>query len=192
MEIPKQVSNVDEGFYQIAPSTNQDMVFDILGAYKTDRAQLGVWGNGLQANQKFKVIKNSNGYYNIVNLNSDLYLEADGMDIRQRNKDNDTLAQDWVLEKNENGTYRIISRCGGLALTYNGQNVLTMTGKNESNNQKFYFYKSANLKGKQTIPDGYYIIEPKVSQDKAIDISDASFYSEANVILWGKSYRNNQ
>ena len=192
VEIPKQVSNVDEGFYQIAPSTNQDMVFDILGAYKTDRAQLGVWGNSLQANQKFKVIKNSNGYYNIVNLNSDLYLEADGMDIRQRNKDNETLAQDWVLEKSENGIYIIISRCGGLALTYNGQNGLTMSGKNESNNQKFYFYKSANLKGKQTIPDGYYIIEPNVSQDKAIDISDASIYSEANVILWGKSYRNNQ
>ncbi len=192
IEIPKGVSDINNGFYQISATFNENKVFDILGAKTTEKALVGMWENNSNANQRFKIIQKTNGYYSIINLNSELYLEADGLDIKQCKQDNNTIAQDWILIDCKDGNYNIVSRCGALYVTFDGNSNLKLSKLTANNLQKFKLKKEANTEGKQTIPDGYYIIQSAINTNKAIDIESASINSEANVILWDKSSRNNQ
>lgn len=151
-----------------------------------------MYSNNLNANQRFVIEYNKNGYYSIKNLNSGLYLEADGLEIRQRKQDLQTIAQDWALEDAGNGYYYIVSRCGGLYLNFNGSLNLNLTSKNSNNTQKFKFEKKANNVGTKTLEDGYYIISSALNTSKVIDIEGASIKAEANALLWTKNSRNNQ
>lgn len=192
INLPSGGAKVSDGFYQIASTQNKDKVFDVLEAKTTDKATVGVYKNNTNANQRFKIKQKDDGYYSIINLNSNLYLEAYGTTIKQRNYDKNTIAQDWILADCGNGDYNLISRCGGLYITFNGNQDLYLSKKSGNNLQKFKLNKKANLRGTQSIPDGYYFIESSIDKGKVVDIEGASINVEANVILWKKNSANNQ
>ena len=190
VNLPSNYSELKNGYYQIKYDKNK--VVDILGADKNDKTLAGLWDNKKSANQRFKVSLKDNGFYSIVNVKSNLYLEADGVRARQRIKDNSTIAQDWIITQNEDGTYCLVTRCGGLYLTYKENDGLVFSKKVDSENQKFDLAKDAPLVGKKSIEDGYYVIKSAIDNTKVIDIDNASIKSEANAILWQQSNRNNQ
>lgn len=190
--IPEGKQNVENGFYQIASAKNTSKVIDMLDASTKDKGLAGIWQTNGNANQRFKVKYNSNGYYSIENVNSGLFLEADGINVNQRAKDATTMAQNWILEDAGGGAYYIVSGCDGLYLTWEGNSTLKTYPKNGTTAQKFKFYKKANLTGTKTIADGYYTISSALNTSRAIDIEGASIYGEAKAILWSKTGRNNQ
>lgn len=192
IELPRNAENVENGFYQISTKVNPNKVFDVLSGNTTEKALVGFWDNYGNSNQRFKIRRESNGYYSIQNLKSNLYLEANGLDIRQCKKDSNTIAQDWILIDNQDGYYDIVSRCGGLYITLEGNSLLKLGYSTLSKTQKFKLNKNADLKGKQTIEDGYYFIQSSKNTKKVIDIEGASINAETNVILWEKNGRNNQ
>lgn len=192
INLPKNEVEIEDGFYQISSSLQENKVFDVLEGKTIEKALVGIWENGNSANQRFKIRHESNGYYSIQNLNSDLYLEADGAVIKQRKKDKNTIAQDWILVEKKDGFYQLVSRACGLAITYDGSSSLKLSKRTENANQEFKLNKKANLVGTQTISDGYYFIKSSKNTNKAIDIEGAAITAETNVILWDLKGRNNQ
>lgn len=194
INIPESTQSLaSDGFYQIASVSNNNLSLDVLEASKNDKAIVGIYSNNGNANQRFKIRHEADGYYSIENVNSGLFVEVDALEVKQRKKDNNTYAQDWILQNDGNGNYYIISRSNGMYLTYNGGNNLKVLSKNGKNTQKFKLNKKASLTCKNELQDGgYYIIKSALNQNKAIDIEGASIDSEANAILWSKNSRNNQ
>ena len=190
VDIPTSNQTVDNGFYEISIQSDNKKVMDINGNTVEQKAIAQLWENKNGPNQRFKVKYNSDGYYTLTPVNSNLALELSGIKIWQWEKNNSKI-QDWILKSAGNGYYYIISACNGLYLTQEDSN-LRMREKNDKVIQKFKFNKIANLTGSKTIPDGYYIIESIIDSNKVVDVNGASIYAEENVQLWTKKERNNQ
>ena len=191
IDIPKGSKEIEDGFYEISLQSDKNRVIDIYGNTTEEKAIAQVWPKKDGPNQRFKIKYNSNGYYTIIAVNSSLNLELYGIKAWQ-SKENDAMTQQWIIQSAGNGYYYIISRSNGLYLSLDGENKLRAYKKDETKNQKFKFEKLASLVGRQTIPDGYYIIESGIDSNKVIDINRASILAEENVQLWTKNARNNQ
>ena len=189
IEEPENI-NKEKGFYQIVANNNK--VMDVYSGSKTENATIGLWDNYTDPNQRFKIIKKENGYYSIINLNSNLYLEADGWQLKQCKEDKNTIAQDWIIANTGENYNYIVSRCGGRYITIEKNNVLTMEQLKKDDSQKFKLYINGSLEGKQILKDGYYTIASSINENRVFDIYDASIQAEAKTILWDKSERNNQ
>lgn len=191
ISIPENKVELAEGFYQISSSANTSKVIDILGGGNSQGLQAGMWQNNSSANQRFKIHK-GDGYYTIEALQSSLYLEVNGVDIKQQAKNTNLATQRWIVQDAGNGYYYILSASNGLYLTFDGNSSLTMAAKSDKKNQKFKIDKKASLKGTQTLANGYYMIASALNTNKVIDVDNASISNEAKVLLFSKNSRNNQ
>ena len=152
--------------------------------------------------QKVIVKYMGDGYYTLTFVHSNMLLDvsngntADHTNVWQC-RENGADAQKWILKDLGDGYYNIISKLSNTYLTVaNGGTAnctnIEINSANGGMSQKFKFNKIKSLDvpditPKQTIEDGLYEIETKVSSNKVLEVIDASQVSGANVQIFTRN-----
>ena len=192
---------IKDGVYIIKSALSNSKALDISNASTDLYANVQLWDNNGTNAQKFIIKYVGSGFYTVENLNSKKVLDVAnaGQDNGTRvwqYQDNGTDAQKWVIQDAGNGYYNIISKCNELYLdvqygfTANGTKIQTYES-NGTNSQKFKFEETELCAG-QTISNGTYIIESKLSTNKVLDISGGSSLNGANLQLWDNAKEKQQ
>ena len=190
---------VKTGNYVITSCLQSGKAIDIQGDVILNGANVEIWSNGGQNNQKFIVTYLGDGYYTIKAFSSNKVLTVqkdsrfNGANVVQQfyyGTDN----QKWAIVKNDDKTYSIISKSSGLYLDVQG--AFDKDGANidiyENNgcvNQKFNFW---NTEFSRTIDDGKYAIITGSNSNKAVDIEWGSTDNGANAEIWDWNEGSNQ
>ncbi len=186
-----------DGIYTIETALDKNKVIDVSQASYADGANIQIWENANEKQQKFKLNYNAQlKIYTISALHSNKVLDVDnagktsGTNVQQHTSNN-SKAQQWVLKDAGNGYFYIISKCNGLyldiadAATKNGTNIQVYEG-NGSNAQKFKFTPVGEIK------DGIYSIKTALGKNKVVDVSQASYADGANIQIWENVNENQQ
>lgn len=167
--------------YLIIPKCAPNSVVEIYGSRKKagDNVILYKFHTRLNAQWVFEIDKD--GYYNIKNVNSGLYLdvenatEASETNVQQWTK-NDSKAQQWKIETTEDGYYKIISRCGEFVLdVYKGYAADDTTNiwiynDNGTDAQKFRIVRLKNA----GVAEGTYNITPFIAPDSVVEVKNGA------------------
>lgn len=144
---------IQDGIYAIQTAINEEYVLDVNQASKSNCANIQLFKNVEENQQKFYVKYIGNGYYTLTSIHSGKVLDVAnagktaGTNIWQYELNNSN-AQKWIITKTEDGYYYIISQCNELYLDVtnanakNGSNIQVYTGNN-SKAQKFKFVKAS-------------------------------------------------
>ena len=106
---------IEDGYYTIASALGNHQVIDIDNASKNDKANVEIYASNGRNAQKFKIIKNQDGTYCIINRNSNKALDVkdgvafNGANVWQYTR-NGTNAQKWILEDAGEGYYYFVSK----------------------------------------------------------------------------------
>ena len=190
-----------DGTYRIAMATNPSIGLDINLASKDNNANVLIWewykGDNLQ--KQFE-LKYDDGYYIIINKNSNKVLEAqnygtvNGTNVCQ-NEFKNTDAQKWKIIENSNGSYSIVSKLSGLYIDIhngnisNGENV-QLYENNGTAAQQFKFIEI--IEPEKTIEEGTYRIAMFSNPNIGVDIDSALKSNGANVLIWEWAENNLQ
>lgn len=137
------------------------------------------------ANQTFTV-KYSDGYYNIYNEASGLYVTYDSGDAIVTSKANG-CGQKWILKRNSTGVYEITTSCNVSKLIYSGSETLSF-GNGSNGSWKFFEISGSTNK----LQEGEYQIISKMSSNLALEIEgdvDESTQS-GQIEIWNKKGLN--
>ena len=185
---------IEDGTYTIMTCLDKGKVIDVSEASRNNGANIQIWSNVWENQQKFIVKYLYNGFYKITSYNSEKVLDVQwgakesGTNVQQYDSNNSD-AQMWTIKDLGNGEYSIISKCNGLYLdvnyanTYNGTNIQVYEG-NQSMAQKFTFLKDEQRSGDCIIENGVYSIASSIDNNYVLDISEASIGNSANLQLW--------
>ena len=185
--------SVEDGVYEIVSLINQNIAFDITDGSKENGAVIQLWQNVHAEQQQFMIKNDNEGYYTIQSRHSGKYLTAGNANpnwgekiVQQDEKNDDT--QKWSFKKQSDGSYNIISKCGNLNIDIPDWNCsngvkIQLWGNNESATaQKFVLLKQEV--GTKNVQEGTYIINSKINQNIAFDITDGSKKNGAVIQLW--------
>lgn len=186
----KQVTDLPDGTYTIASAMDNNKVVDIYVGSLDSGANVQLYqSNGSNA-QKFRISKNGDGTYSIVNEGSDKALDvyangtADNTNVQQY-ESNGSAAQKWKIVFND-GYFNIISASSGKYLdvsdgkTDNGTNIKIYSA-NGSTAQKFSFVPT---RYKYSVSDGTYALSCYNNRDMVVDIFGASEQNGANAQIY--------
>ena len=189
---------IQDGTYKIISTLNQKMVLDVADGSKKENANIQLYeDNGTDA-QKFEIKYNEEGYYTIINKNSNKSMSTElnntmsGGNVFQGDEVS-TDAQKWIIQKNSDSTYTIFSRQSQLCLdvsggqAYNGNNIWEYFS-NGSNSQKFILLPAEEIESKSIINNGEYTIKSSTNEGSVIDVNNESQSSGAYMQM---NYFNN-
>lgn len=188
---------LENGVYYIQSALNNRKVLDISGGSCNSYANVQLWENEGVQQQKFEVTYNEQEkYYQIRSVNSGKALDALGNGKENRTNvhqydQNNTIAQQWILQETAGGYFHIFSKGTELYLdvdntsTPNGANIQLYEG-NGTTAQKFKFEKTTMI-GEET-----YKIAIRNDSNKFFDISGGSTAEGANLQIWQDSNVNQQ
>ena len=185
---------IKDGYYQIASALNNAKVLDISGADVRNTANVQVWENVGEKQQKFKIKYVGNGYYVIENVLSKKALDVQngigksGNNVWQY-ESNGTNAQKWIIKECEDGYYNVVSSLNNLFLDVSNSNInngtnIQISNKNKGESQKFKFIEVENITPKKTISNGVYKIAMLNQRDMVLDIDGAFLHNGANLQTW--------
>lgn len=134
---------LEEGLYKVLTKLNNKIGFDIESANKANGGILQIWEYQNFSQQQFD-IKYKNGYYHIINLNSNMAIQANNENILQYEIDYLNDNQKWIIKYVDGQYFRIISKETGLCINIPGQYAINGTDLklntyNQNNNQLFKF-----------------------------------------------------
>ena len=137
---------IENGIYEITTKLASNMLLDISEGSTKEGANVQIWADANEKQQKFEFVYIGDGLYKILSVKSGKALTVSTTNSSFANvyqsTYNGSLAQAWKLEKLKNGYYNIISKynskvldvyCGG---TSNGTNINTYI-PNGTNAQQF-------------------------------------------------------
>lgn len=200
---------IDEGTYSIRTKNDSNYAIDVDNASKENCANVLLWQNTGNDNQKFKLKYNTRGFYTITALHSNKVLDVEGGAVSSgKNVDqysnNNGDNQKWIIKK-EGDYYTIVSAINNMYLTVNNGNIdvesnkssnfqkwIIDDGKNHSNNETEKTSNNTTIKGTKTIEDGTYLIKSKLDKNYVLDVCEASKENTANINLWSKTNGANQ
>ena len=186
--------SIDSGIYTIKSAANNSKVMDVSNSSTKNGTNIQLYGANNTDAQKFEIIYMENGYYGIMSyitpgvtldVNSSGKLNGTNLQLYSYNG---TDAQQWIIKDNGDGTYSFISKCNGLYIDASNNNIVDGTNlwlynKTDSATQKFIL-EEKGVSGEQTIKDGYYFINPKTSNKKAIDLNSSGTYDGNNIQVY--------
>lgn len=186
-KVPELVSKKlpeGDGIYYIATALDTNKVLDVDAGSYHNFANIQLWRNAKAQQERFELKYNEKlNTYTIIAAHSGKVLDVAGGGIKsgtnvQQYDNNNTVAQQWLLEEAGNGEFYIISKCNELYLEVaNGQakdgaNIQVSEG-NRSVAQKFKFIKDKETESKKTIEDGIYQIHPKINEDRILQVNSS-------------------
>ena len=186
-------AEIEKGIYKISTVIDKNKVIDVTGRSKNSGAKLELWQDKNGANQKFKIEKTTDGYYKIIALHSSKAWGVNGTNIEQQDV-KDTNVQKWSIKKDNQNNYYFISASNKLYLETESilGSYIKVNSKNNKQGQKFTLTQISSLVDEKIIPDGYYTINTKLTNNKVLDISGTSKDDEENIHLWTKNNGSNQ
>ena len=186
-----------EGIYEIETGVNSNTVVEVRDASEYSGGNVQIFRKNNAKCQKVLIQYGNDGYYTIKFQHSGMYLDvADGETTNGTNvwqcRYNGSDAQKWVIQEADDGYYKIISKASNTYLTVTGGGTANCTNieinsdkKNAS--QKFKFNLVQTIKGERTIEDGIYEIELGLTNQKVVEVRDASEYSGGNVQIFARN-----
>ena len=180
---------VKDGVYIISCAKDSNYVLDINDNSLDWGGNLQIWDrNAGDANQRFYISYEGNGYYKIASLCSGLILDVEnsgqdnGVNIRQW-EDNGASAQRWKINKNADGTYNFIAQCSGKALDVNGGVFTDGTNVQQwdyinSDAQKF------NLEETELLSENIVSIKKAANYKVGLDVPNNSSNDGTALNLW--------
>ncbi len=198
-EIALRAVNDLPGIFTISSALNKKMLLDIVGDSQKNKAKLQLSTANHNPAQRFRFMKNSDGTYKILNVNSGKFLEVGGGVVKDgaavwQNSRRSAKSQKWYVEKStdDSNQYRISS---ALNREYcldvpNGSAkkgaILQVCKSNDSKGQRFVF---SNIK--RIIKNGTYVVGSALG-DKVLDLAGYSPKNGANYDLWEANNGLNQ
>lgn len=192
-----------DGTYTIQSSGKSRYVLDIANGSTASGANVQLYQSNHTPAQQFKVTHDSQGYVTFTNVKSGKVLDVyngtaqNGINVRQCTSNN-SRAQKWIVRKDGNG-YSIVSALnsnyvlnGTSGKAYNGNNVELYSYSGSSSN-RWLFNKSLSNEEKNislananrsALADGIYEIRSAKNSKYALDVSNGSTLSGANIQLW--------
>ena len=193
----KGEKTIEDGIYEIETAIDQNKAIEVKNATLCSGGNVQIFSKNNAKCQKVNIKYIGNGYYTMKFEHSSLYLDvangetADGTNVWQC-RYNGSDAQKWIIKDVGDGYYNIISKCSNTYLTVSGGNTANCTNieinsNKNSNSQKFKFNKATQITGKKTIEDGIYEIETGVSNNKVIEVINATTESGGNVQIFSRN-----
>ena len=196
-------AEIEEGFYTIYTCIGENKVIDINNGAQYNGANAQIYEYNNSWAQKFKIIQDEKGYYEIVNKNSGKVLDIqngtiyNGANVWQYARNN-TDAQKWIIEENSDGTYTITSKlndqyCLDVAggENKNGANIQVYE-KNGTTAQKFKLSKNLLKESEKVIENGTYKIVSVLDNTKVMDVAGGSTAEGSNIQLYVDNGTNAQ
>lgn len=189
----KNVSEVEDGTYEIVSAINNNIAFDITDGSNEDGAQIQLWQNVHAKQQQFTIKSTLDGYFTIQSKQTGKYLTIGqenpswGEKVIQKKLQN-TDSQKWKFKVQNDGTYNIISKIGNLNIDIPDWNCsngvkLQLWGNNETATaQKFILIKQEI--GTKNLEEGTYNISSAINSKISFDITDGSNNDGALIQLW--------
>ncbi len=189
------IEDIEEGLYTFYAAVGNNQVMEVAGAGTSNETNIQTHqSNGTNA-QIFRLIKNSDGSYEIINKNSSKAVDvksgnaSNGTNVQQYER-NGTNAQKWILEYAGDGYYYIVSKlntnyCLDIAAgnNTNGTNI-QLYEKNGTNAQKFKLQEIEPMQSKQTVEDGTYKLVYYADDTKVLDVASGSTQANANIQIY--------
>ena len=206
----QNASALPDGTYTIRSAKNSNYVFDVNGGYTWNGANIQLYANNGTSAQAFKVTHDSNGYVTITNVKSGKVLTVcngtarNSQNVWQYNSNN-SRAQKWIAKKNGSGYVLVSALDSNYVLDlYNGTvrsgGNIQIYQSNGTSAQQWIFSKyvtdrercdSFASQNKSKMDDGVYYIK-NLNVKFALDVSNGSLYSGANVQLYSLNKTNAQ
>ena len=189
---------LEEGIYKIVLATAPKQSLTVDGGKTWNGANVHIWEYVNAPQQQFRIKYDSNGYCEIIPINSNKRLDVVGwgnganVDQWEYNGGNDN--QKWIIKKSSRGNYNIISKRKNLYLdayqskTYNGNNI-EVYQKSGGNGQEFKLEliksdKGEKIEAKKTVEEGTYKIVMATSTNQSLTVDGGKTGNGANVHLW--------
>jgi hypothetical protein len=186
----RQLGQDLNGAYIITTTLSQPKAFDIASGSVANGAVLQTYADNKTVAQRFKFIRDNDGYFTIINLNSGKALDIPGANAIsgasiQQYTSNSTDAQKWAITSSGRGDGSICitpKLAPGLRLgvsgssTANGAKIQLQAADASTVNQTRAF----KLKRLDILPTGVYTIGPTYTT-KVLDIAGGSTANGANI-----------
>ena len=174
----------------ITSALNTSRCFDIPGESSANAVQVALWTLEQRPNQRFRFTKDSDGYYTITNIKSQLALDVSGGVAKNsasvvQYTPTGRANQKWKLISNANGSYTMVSKL-------NENYCLDLSGGGSANGTKLIVYEKGSNKSNQqfsvnkiaaVIANGSYTIQSE-SSGRFLDIEGVSYNNNARAISW--------
>ena len=192
-----ELNNQNDTFI-ISPKDNQNMAIDISNNSIENNANVQIWDKNFSTAQRFKLIYDGNGYYNIINRYNGKAIAVEdygtkyGTNLVQYDYTNEDT-QKWAIIKNVDGTYSIISKYNNLYFDVQNGNIATGANmqlyyNNNTSAQKFYInVVNQDISCSKELNDGIYNIVLTGNNGKVLDVTDGSKDSGTKIQIF---YRN--
>lgn len=177
---------IDDGLYNIATAIDSGKFIEMPGASTANQRQAALYADNATLAQRWRITRDGNGLYTIVNANSGKALDVPAASARNGQKiqqytANGTLAQKWKIEVASDGNFIIRS-------ALDGRYVLDVPARKAVNGNGIQLYTdngtaAQHFKLKSILPElseGFYVLSNKGS-GRALDVAGASFANGANV-----------
>jgi hypothetical protein len=197
--VPPTPSTLVPGTYYIRPAFSHTRVLDVVAGSKASRANIQLWSSNKSGAQRFKVTIDQDGYYVVVNEQSDCALDVTGATARQDTNvqqftQNKTNAQRWSVRDNADGSFTLISSLNAqLALDVwgakdaDGTNI-QIHGANKTPAQSFFFIPvNPQVTSSPDTVDGVYTIVSALPGSPVLDIPGASDSVGARLQLYSSN-----
>jgi 5-hydroxyisourate hydrolase-like protein (transthyretin family) len=186
----RQLGQDLNGVYTITTTLSQPKAFDIATGSTANGAALQTYADNKTVAQRFKFIRDSNGYFTVINLKSNKALDIPsaqataGVDIQQYTA-NGTDAQKWAVSSAGTGVLYLTPKlASGLHLGVSGSstaNGAKIQLQKASTTNKAQIFKLTRV---DVLPQGVYNITAAHATNKALDIANGSTASGANIQLY--------
>ena len=188
---------LEDGVYKIASSLDTNKVLDVIGASKSNLANIDLYQSNNTLAQRFIITYVKDGYYEIENVLSTKELDVygagtkNGTNVDQYTR-NGSNAQLWKIYKTTDGYYKFKPKCNlNLSLELKNGNTSNKTNiqvgtSNGSLGQAFVLTLDKTYTGYKTISNGNYNIYSALNNNKVLDVAGSSKKDKANVQLYTK------
>ena len=193
----KNERTIPDGIYEIEIELDSNKAVEVKNASEYSGGNVQIFKKNNAKCQKALIKYGNDGYYTIKFQHSGMYLDVANGEITNGTnvwqcRYNGSDAQKWVIQKTEDGYYKIISKASNTYLTVAGGKTANCTNieinSNKNNaSQKFKFNLVQNIKGEKTIENGIYEIELGLTNQKVVEVKNASIYSGGNVQIFTRN-----
>lgn len=192
-----QEVSVESGVYELASAKSGSLVVDVTGASKANGAKVQLYASNTSSAQRWRVTRNNDGTYTLINVCSGKALEVSGGAAKngagmQQYVSNGTAAQRWKFYDAGDGHYYLAS----LLSTSDGKKlVLDIPGGNAASGKALQVYRSNQTIAQQwvlrpvsqTIADGTYVVQSQINSRYVLDVVGGSLANGANVQLYASN-----
>ena len=196
-----KVTNLGDGYYEIASLVDESLVLDVDGAGTKSGTNVQIYKSNSTNAQKWTLKYAGDGYYYIISKCNGLYLDvsgaksANGTNI-QVYKGNSTKAQKFKFIEVLEGTQTIEDGLYKITTSLDEGKAINVIDANASNSTKTEIRDItddwSNIWRVKYLGDGYYEIISYLDETKSLDVSGGSGANETKVQIYKSNSTNAQ